>query len=48
MQGDLWLVVEERKLLNEFPEEIKANDFNKIISDILSLINWKTIEIGKS
>ncbi|MDP8268780.1 MAG: hypothetical protein P9L97_08640 [Candidatus Tenebribacter davisii] len=35
----------KRKELNEFPEDLKANDFNKIINDIMSLKSGKTIDM---
>jgi len=36
---------EERKKLNEYPDEIKANDFDKIIHDIKALMLGKTIDM---
>lgn len=37
---------EERKKLNEYPDEIRANDFDKIIHDVKSLISGKTIDMS--
>jgi len=36
---------QERKKLREYPEDIKANDFDKIVNDILSLISGKAIDM---
>ncbi len=37
----------ERKSRNEYPDQIKANDFNRIINDVKELSNWKTVSAPK-
>ena len=37
---------EERKKLNEYPDEIKANDFDKIIHDIKALMSGENIDMS--